>query len=653
MSGLIEFFPQVFTVESLIVLVAAVIGGLIMGALPGISPSLAVALLVPFTFWMEPASGLIMLGAVYASAVAGGAVSAILINVPGAPADIATLFDGYPMSRQGRSQKALYLCFISTFIGGTFGLLVLVLLTPPLANFALKFGATEMFWVAMFGITVMASLATGSLAKGLIAGAFGLLLGTIGMSPTEPVERFVFTDNLRGGIHIISALIGLFAIPQVFALIEGIGAKRAQVQFQPEKGIFWSTVWENLKKVKTLAIGVTVGSIVGIIPGAGGQIAGIVSYDYNRRFSKNPETFGTGNPEGVIASQASNSAMVGPSLIPLLTLGIPGSPTAAVLLGGLLINGLFPGPDILDRWASVTYTFMAGLLLAQVVLLGFGIVLSRYSHWITNISHPFMAAGIVVLAVIGTYSIQTNFDDVVIMFGLGFMMFIALKAGFPAAPMVLGVILGPIAENNFAVSRVIAETQSGSWNYFFTGSINVVLVILCLVSVGLGLFMAVRSSASRDRAGQNRLLGLVSGAVPLLVAGAMYLSLRSVSNYEATLFPKMLLAAMASFALVLLVTAFRRGKPSAEITEREKYPFAKIGVMIAGIVIYLVGIQYVGFYVTSFLFFSITPVVVARNVRITVTLGLRNMAVAAGFVGALYLLFNEVFHVLTPEGFAL
>ncbi len=364
MVELFQYFPLALTPVNLLTMVLGTIGGLILGATPGLSPTMAVALLVPFTFHMDAATGLILLGAVYTSTVAGGAISAILINIPGAPANIATLLDGHPMAQQGKSQTALYICFISSLVGGLFGMLVMILFTPPLARIALQFGPSEMFWIAIFGISVMAGLSSGSILKGLIGGMFGLLISTIGYSPLLGVPRFVFHDVLTGGVAIVPALIGLFAIPQIFSLVETLGRHFEKPDYKPARGVLLKTIVQNLKMVKALGIGSVVGSIIGVIPGAGGQVAGLIAYDQNRKFSRHPESFGKGNPEGVATAESANNAMVGPSLIPLLTLSIPGSPTAAVLLGGLLIHGLFPGPDLFINNAPITYTFIASLVLA-------------------------------------------------------------------------------------------------------------------------------------------------------------------------------------------------------------------------------------------------------------------------------------------------
>lgn len=494
MQEFLHYFPQALTPINILVVVLGVVGGLILGATPGLSPTMAVALLVPFTFHMDSATGLILLGAVYTATVAGGAISAILINIPGAPANIATLLDGHPMALQGDAQKALYICFVSSFVGGIFGMLIMILFTPPLAQIALKFGPSEMFWIALFGITVMAGLASGSIFKGLIGGMFGLLISTIGYSPMLGTPRFVFHDVLTGGVAIVPALIGLFAIPQVFNLMEGLSKKAAgeKVDFKPRTGILFKTIAQNLKMVKTLSIGSIVGSIIGVIPGAGGQVAGLISYDQVRKFSKDPTKFGSGVPEGVAAAESANNSMVGPSLIPLLTLSVPGSPTAAVLLGGLLIHGLFPGPDLFIQHAEVTYTFIASLVLAQIAMLVFGLLMSRYSHTVMSVPNLQMIAAVTILAVFGTYSVQNSFDDVIVMFSLGTLMYIGRQFGFSPAPVVLGIILGPICENNYLKGKLIAETDVGLWQYFFTGPINIIIIGLCLVSILYSVYSEFR-----------------------------------------------------------------------------------------------------------------------------------------------------------------
>lgn len=479
----LTYFFACFTPIKVMLMVGGAIGGILMGAAPGLSPTMAVALLVPFTFHMQPADGLILLGAVYTAAVAGGSITAILINIPGAPSNIATMFDGHPMAKKGQAERALYLSFFSSGVGGLFGVAVLILFTPPIARMAMEFGPAELFWLAIFGVTVIAGLSSGTVVKGLYAGAFGLLISCIGENPVYGVERFVFSDMLTGGISIIPALIGLFAIPQIFTLVETLGQILEKKSFKPQKGILRAAFFETLRHPKQWLMGSVVGSIIGAIPGAGGQVAGLIAYDQSKKMSKTPELYGTGMPEGVISVESSNNATVGPALIPLLTMGIPGSPTAAVLLGGLLIHGLFPGPELFTKHADVAYTFIASMVVSQFFMAIFGIMIARYSHVVMNIPNIFMVAAVTVLCVYGSYSVQNSMDDVIIMFTLGLLMYFSSRNSFSPAPVVLGLILGPLAEDNFSRGKIIAQTSDGLMSYFFTGGVNLIVISLCAISI--------------------------------------------------------------------------------------------------------------------------------------------------------------------------
>jgi putative tricarboxylic transport membrane protein len=486
----LQYFSNVFTFGNLIILILGTIGGLLLGAAPGLSPTMAVALLIPFTFKMNPDQGLIMLGAVYTATVAGGAISAILLKIPGAPANIATVMDGYPMARSNRSKEALHYCFISSFVGGIIGIAVLIFFTPLLADFALNFGPSQMFWIAIFGVTVIATLDSNSVIKGLFSGAIGLWLATIGYDSVLGVERFVFNPIFSGGINIIAALVGLFAIPQVLSMLEN---KHADTnQFKMEKKSIIESFLYNIKRIKALTIGSITGVIIGLIPGAGGQIAGLVSYDQIKKASKNKENFGKGEPDGIIAAESANNAMVGPSLVPLLTLGVPGSPTAAVLLGGLLIHGMFPGPNLFTIYAETTWTFIDSLVVAQFMMLIFGIYISGLAKYVIRTPVNYMAVAITLLAVFGTYSVQHNFADVIVMLGLGIGMFFLGKLGFTASPIVLGLILGPIAETNFSQAKIIADTQNGIFSYLTSGYLNITIIVLSLISIAYGISSEIR-----------------------------------------------------------------------------------------------------------------------------------------------------------------
>ena len=479
----LNYFANVFTLYHMSLLIGGTLAGLILGALPGLSPTMAVALMIPFTFHMEAAAGLILLGAMYTATVAGGAISAILVNVPGAPANIATALDGHKLAAKGRAAEALFYCFTSSFIGGVIGIAVLIFFTPPLAELALKFGPTELFWIAILGITIIGTIGSKSVITGLLSGMIGISLSTIGANPMLGEDRFVYTEHLESGIHIVAALIGLFAIPQVLTLLEKSKTSKQEEVFELGEYRVMSSVLYNLTRIKALSIGSIIGVIVGVIPGAGGQIAGLVAYDQAKKLSKDPSKFGKGEPDGVIAAESANNAMVGPSLVPLLTLSIPGSPTAAVLLGGLLIHGLFPGPSLFTEHAEVTWTFINSLLVAQVFMLIIGLLLSQHSGWIMKVPSHFMAATIFILAVFGTYSIQTSYSDVLIMATLGVMMYFGSKIGFSPAPVVLGIILGPIAEDNFLQGKLIGEAGDGVISYFTSGSLNMIMIALVILSI--------------------------------------------------------------------------------------------------------------------------------------------------------------------------
>ncbi|WP_299350840.1 tripartite tricarboxylate transporter permease [uncultured Shimia sp.] len=487
------YFGDVFTPVSFGLLLLGTIGGLILGATPGLSPTMAVALLIPFTFHLQPVQGLILLGAAYTSTVAGGAVSAILLKIPGAPANIATTLDGHTMAKQGHGAKALQLSFLASAIGGVIGVLLLIFLTPVLAQWALAFGPSHLFWLAILGVTVIGSLDTASVVKGLLSGCIGLWLATIGFDDIMGAQRFIFHPALGGGINIIAALIGLFAIPQVLTMFaKGRRNEGAEV-IEVQKHSVLDAMREVLSRPRALSIGTITGSIIGLIPGVGGQIAGLVAYDQTKKFSPEREKFGKGHSEGVIAAEAANNAMVGPSLVPLLTLSIPGSPTAAVLLGGLLIHGIFPGTDLFDNHPDVAWTFINSMLIGQVLMCIFGLYVAGLAARVAQVPQSVMAAVVLGLAVFGSYSVQSSMGDVYVMASLGVMMYFLERFGFSAAPLVLGLILGPIAEANFIQGSMIANATDGLGAYFLGGTLNILLIAAVIASIVYSAWMELRS----------------------------------------------------------------------------------------------------------------------------------------------------------------
>ena len=397
------------------------------------------------------------------------------------------------MALNGEGAKALQLSFLSSAVGGVFGVLLLIFLTPVLAQWALAFGPSHLFWLAILGVTVIGSLDSNSVVKGLLSGCIGLWLATIGFDDIMGAQRFIFHPSLGGGINIIAALIGLFAIPQVITMFakgrKNDGSEAIQVQKHPIKG----ALAEMMRNKRALGIGTITGSIIGLIPGVGGQIAGLVAYDQSKKFSPDRDKFGTGHPEGLIAAESANNAMVGPSLVPLLTLSIPGSPTAAVLLGGLLIHGIFPGTDLFDNHPDVAWTFINSMLIGQILMCIFGLYVAGMAARVAQVPQSMMAAIVLGLAVFGSYSVQSSMGDVYVMASLGVMMYFLERFGFSAAPLVLGLILGPIAESNFIQGSMIATATDGLAPYFLTGPLNLFLIAVVVLSVFYSGYMELRS----------------------------------------------------------------------------------------------------------------------------------------------------------------
>jgi putative tricarboxylic transport membrane protein len=475
--------------QNLLIMSLCVIAGIIVGTLPGLSATMGVALLVPLTFGMHPATGLLALGSLYVGAMFGGANSAILINTPGTPAAVATTFDGYPLTLKGQADRALITALIASVVGGIVGTFFLIFLASPLASFALSFGPGENFWLAVFGLTIIGSLAGKSITKGLIGGAFGLLLALIGMDPVSGYPRFTFGfDKLIEGINLLPAMIGFFSIPQVLSMMERNDKYIAS--YTERRGIYKKTIIETLKKPVVLLRSSLIGTFIGILPGAGGNIAGFVAYNESKRFSKTPKEFGKGHIDGVATSESANSSTVSSSLIPLLTLGIPGSPVAAVLLGGLLIHGLNPGSKLFTESSGIAYTFMMGLIVANILLLILGLIGTRFFVKTISIPLHYLSPIVAVLAVIGSYSIRNSILDIFVMLACGLLAYFSMKCDVLPAPIVLGLILGVIAENGFVQASLLSQTGSSMFTLFFTSPICIILIILTGLSILTPVFVS-------------------------------------------------------------------------------------------------------------------------------------------------------------------
>ncbi|SJN14606.1 Tricarboxylate transport membrane protein TctA [Halomonas citrativorans] len=471
-----------------------VASGIIIGALPGLSATMAVAVLVPVTFGMTPESALIMLGAIYTGAIYGGSYSAILVNTPGTPSAIATTFDGFPMAKRGDGDLAVTLSTLASVVGGLVGVFALLTVAPLLAQVALSFGPVEYFWLAIFGLTLISALSEGSTLKGFMGAGFGLLLSTIGIAVVGGDIRYTFGSQvLLGGIEIVSALIGLYCIPVLIDLVASpeshlkVDEKQRGIRLREGLMHAWIGKFNLLRSA-------TIGTGVAILPGAGGSIASLVSYSEARRAAKDSSSFGKGNPQGVLATEAANNATVGGGFIPTLVLGIPGTPPDAVILGALLVQGFRTGPELFTTNANITYTFVGGLFIATCLLLPLGLLIGRYAFKsIISIPKALLVPTIAFMTVIGTYAIRNSVSDVIIMLTLGIIGWVLNRYGFKPSPIVLGLILGPIAEQGF-VQGFLMGRASGSYAVtFFGGPISLTIIALSILSVFYPVIKARRA----------------------------------------------------------------------------------------------------------------------------------------------------------------
>lgn len=481
-SDLLSALPNVFALANFAAVIIGVLAGIVVGAMPGLSATMAISVLVPFTFGLEPLVALGLMAGIYNGAMYGGAIPAVLLRIPGTPAAVATTFDGYPMAQKGEGGFALQVAVVSSALGGIASAFALMLLAPPLSKVTLLFGPSEVFWVAVFGLASIIFLLGGNPIKGLISACFGVFVSVVGSDPIYGNDRFTFGAlELLDGINIVILLVGLYALPPVIDLLEtplktdGVtGAKlgtQSMWKAMPRMKGFW----------KTWLRGSFIGIWIGILPGAGGSMAAFMSYNEARRGSKTPDTWGKGEPEGVAAAETANNADTASALIPALTLGIPGTAVAAVMLGGLLVHGLQPGPMLFRENPDVVFGFMWQFLFGAILLIFLGGSLATNSFArLLNLPRPLLGSVIIVLMLIGVYSIHGRMFDVYMMLGFGAIGWIMDKLKFPLPPVVLGLILGSFAEENL---RLALRIGRGDWGVLFQNTTSLILVALTVAVV--------------------------------------------------------------------------------------------------------------------------------------------------------------------------
>ncbi len=480
-TELLHALPNVLGFSNFAAVVIGVIAGIVVGAMPGLSATMAISVLVPFTFGLDPLVALGLMAGIYNGAMYGGAIPSVLLRIPGTPAAVATTFDGYPMAQRGEGGYALQVAVVSSSIGGIASAFALMLLAPPLSKVTLLFGPSEVFWVAVFGLCSIIFLLGGNPVKGLLSACFGVFVSVVGADPIYGSDRYTFGFlELLDGISIVILLVGLYALPPVIDLLE-VPLKTDTDTNRLGTEPIWRTLPRMMRFWKTWLRSAAIGIWIGILPGAGGSMAAFMSYNEARRSSKNPDDWGKGEPEGVAASETANNADTASALIPALTLGIPGTAVAAVMLGGLLVHGLQPGPMLFRNNPDVVFGFMWQFLFGAIllVLLGGSLATNSFAR-LLNLPRPLLGAVIIVLMLIGVYSINGRMFDVYLMLGFGAIGYLMDKLKFPLPPVVLGLILGGFAEENL---RLALRIGRGDWSVLFANTVSQVLVLLTLAVI--------------------------------------------------------------------------------------------------------------------------------------------------------------------------
>jgi len=472
---------------NILMIFIAVLIGVCVGALPGLSSPMAIALLLPFSLSLEPVPAIAMMAALYCAGTFGGSITAILINAPGAPPAVATAFDGYPMAQRGEAGRALGLAAVSSVTGGIFSLIIFLFAAPLLAKVALSFRPQEYFALAIFALSMLATISGKSSIRNLISGAFGVLLGTVGIHLTTGVERFTFGFNdLTEGISFIPVLIGLFAMGELLNQSQSLGKAYDRITSIVVK---LPSMRELIELKGTILRSCCLGTFIGILPAEGSTVAAIMGYNEAKRFSKKKEEFGTGTPEGIVGPEAANNAATGGAMVPTLALGIPGSGSTAIILAALIMHGFRPGPHLIQNTPHFVYAIFGAMLLANIMFLVIGLSGAKLFARVTLIPRAFLWPSVFVFSLVGSYAFASSIFDVWTMLFAGIFGFVIARHGFGAAPLVMGLILGGLVEENLSRSMIIYDNN---WLRFFESWIVDLFFALTVLNLTWPLIMKIR-----------------------------------------------------------------------------------------------------------------------------------------------------------------
>lgn len=478
------------TWQSLLMIALGLLSGIIIGAIPGMTADIGIILCLPMTYTMDPIPAMMLLLGIYCGGTYGGSITAILINTPGTPSSAATTLDGYPLTLQGKSLKALQMAILSSFFGGIVSALICLFAAPAIAQVAQTFGPPEYFCITLFGLSIIASISGDNIVKGLMGGIAGILIALVGQDSVSGVVRFAFgSRKLAGGIPLLAVLVGLFALAELLSRSDydprKDPARQNKIRISQER-----LTWPEIKHCfRPWVVSSLIGTVVGATPGTGGGIAAFISYDQAKKMSKHGDNFGKGELEGVAASESANNATTGSTLIPLMTLGIPGDGCTAILIGAFMLQGMIPGPALFRDHPDTLYGIMIGLVMVNVLMLLFGLLLTPLYSNISRIPYELMSALIVVYCVAGTYSNEGSTFHVLLAVCIGVGSFLLRKLGFSVVPIILGVVLGDLVEANFRNSMILS---GGSFSIFVTRPFSLLFLSLAVLAIGSFFYKALK-----------------------------------------------------------------------------------------------------------------------------------------------------------------
>lgn len=492
MSGWVEGFNAMMDISVLVMIPLGMILGIAIGAIPGLSATVGMAMFLPFTFTLDPLTGLVLLLGIYNGACYAGAIPAVLIRTPGTPSSAATTLDGFPMAQNGRAAEALTISLVASVAGGLIGTIMLALLAPVLARYALTFGTPEYFAIAILALSIIASIGGGSVVKGFVSAFIGLLIAAVGFDPIAGFPRLSFgSSSLSGGLQLIPLLVGIFGVSEALIQLERIGApgfKRAVIG-SFSMGPNW------VRRLGPTTLGSTmIGFFTGILPGVGGDIGGYIAYNETKRLAKPDDRFGQGEPKGVAAAESANNASNMGSLIPTLALGVPGNTQSAVLLGALLIAGVQPGPGLFTAQPGLVYGSFIAMALAFICMLGIGLLGIRLWIRVIQIPATYLWPLVIVFSVVGSYAVRNQPFDVLVMLGAGVLGYFLTKAKYPVAPLLIAAIIGPIAEENYRRSMILNE---GS-HIWLTQPLTALILLMAVVSVVMTTWRSTGNKSPDD-----------------------------------------------------------------------------------------------------------------------------------------------------------